>query len=78
MKIEYDPEARALYIQVKEGEIADTVEIGDNVYADVDEQEETIGVEFLNADKFLAFIEEHNGVLSLPAPVATLVSTKSG
>ena len=57
---------RALYIQVKDGEIADTVEVGENVYADVDEQQEIIGLEFLNPDKFLAFIEAHDGVLDPP------------
>lgn len=77
MKIEYDPQARTLYTQVKEGEIADTVEVGENIYADVDEQQETIGLEFLNPDNFLAFIEAHDGVLNLPAPVAVLASTKS-
>ena len=77
MKIEYDPLARVPYFQVKEGEIADTVEIGENVYADVDEQQETIGLAFLNPDNFLAFIEAHEGVLNLPAPVAVLASTRS-
>ncbi|MBA2276161.1 MAG: DUF2283 domain-containing protein [Chloroflexia bacterium] len=71
MSITYDALARALYIQVQEGEI------GDHVYADVDEHQETIGIEFLNPDNFLAFIEAHDGVLSLPAPVAALAQTKT-
>ncbi|MDQ3710096.1 MAG: DUF2283 domain-containing protein [Actinomycetota bacterium] len=77
MSIAYDALTHALYIQVQEGEIADTIEIGDHVYADVDEHQETIGIEFLDPDNFLTFIKEHNGVLSLPAPVATLAQTKT-
>lgn len=76
MKIAYDRQARALYIQVKEGEVANTVEIGDGVYADIDDQQETIGIEFLNPDNFLTFIEEHDGVLHLPVPVALLAPAK--
>ncbi len=77
VSIEYDALAHALYFQVQDGEIADTIEIGDQVYADVDERQETIGIEVLDPDNFLTFIEEHNGALSLPAPVTTLAQTRT-
>ena len=38
MKIEYDPQADALYIQLRQGEIAETVEISKYIYADVDQE----------------------------------------
>ena len=77
MKIEYDAQARALYFQVKEGAIADTVEIGDDVSADVDDQQEKLGIEFLDLDTFLSFLQDHGGTVSLPVPVTRLTRAKS-
>lgn len=45
MKIEYDPEADALYIQVREAHPADNIDIEDGVTVDVDEQGHIVGLD---------------------------------
>jgi uncharacterized protein YuzE len=37
MKVDYDPQADAMYIQLKEGDVNDTLEGGKYVFVDVDE-----------------------------------------
>lgn len=54
MKITYDLEADALYIQLREGVPAvDGVDIEDGVTADLDEDSHVIGFEVLDASKRL-------------------------
>jgi len=42
-----------IYIKVKDGDEVNSVEISPNVTAELDEQNELIGVEILNASKYL-------------------------
>ncbi|HMH51100.1 MAG TPA: DUF2283 domain-containing protein [Candidatus Acidoferrum sp.] len=51
MKIEYDPEADALYIQVREADAADNIDIEDGVSVDVDAERHIVGLEILEASK---------------------------
>jgi uncharacterized protein YuzE len=54
LQIDYDPEADALYIRLREGEIEDTQRISQYIYADVDETGVPLGLEILFASKVLA------------------------
>ncbi len=54
MKIEYDPEADALYIQVREARPDDNIDIEEGVTVDVDEQGHIVGLEILDASKRLS------------------------
>jgi uncharacterized protein YuzE len=54
MRIDYDPQADALYIQLREGEIAETVEISKYIYADVDQEGQPLGIEILFVKQHLA------------------------
>ncbi len=54
MRIEYDEEANALYIQIQEKPVARTKEIEDGVLIDFDEQNNLIGFEILDATKRFA------------------------
>lgn len=54
MKIEYDPEADALYIQIREAYADDNIDIEDGVTVDVDEHRHIVGVEILDASKRLS------------------------
>ena len=54
MKIEYDPEADALYIQIREVHADDNIDIEEGVTVDVDEQRHIVGVEILDASKRLS------------------------
>lgn len=54
MQIDYDPQADALYIRLREGEIEDTLEAGKYVYVDVDEDGVPLGLEILFTKQALA------------------------
>ena len=54
MKIEYDPEADALYIQIREADADDNIDIEEGVTVDVDEHRHIVGVEILDASKRLS------------------------
>lgn len=52
MRIEYDKEANAAYIYLKEigeGEVASTISLSDTVNIDLDKDGKTIGIEILDA-----------------------------
>jgi uncharacterized protein YuzE len=54
VKIEYDPEADALYIQIREAHPDDNIDIEEGVTVDVDEHGHIVGVEVLDASKRLS------------------------
>ena len=54
VKIEYDPEADALYIQIREAHPNDNIDIEEGVTVDVDEQGHIVGLEILDASKRLS------------------------
>ena len=54
MKIEYDPEADALYIHIREAHPSDNIDIEEGVTVDVDERGHIVGVEILDASKRLS------------------------
>ena len=54
MRIEYDPEADALYIQIREARADDNIDIEEGVTVDVDENRHIVGVEILDASKRLS------------------------
>lgn len=43
----YDPEARASYIQVRDGEVARTIELNPGLLVDVDAAGDVLGVEII-------------------------------
>lgn len=60
MKIEYDKEADALYIQLKEAFVEDSIEVENGVVVDVDSERHVIGLEVLNASKRLTLSDLTN------------------
>lgn len=54
VKIEYDPETDALYIQVREVDVGDNIDIEDGVTVDLDADRHIVGLEILDASKRLA------------------------
>ena len=54
MKIEYDPEANALYIQIREARVDDNIDIEEEVTVDVDADRHIVGIEILDASKRLS------------------------
>jgi len=53
MKINYDKIADAIYFVVKEGKIAKTLPINEHLNIDMDKNDETIGIELLDASSQL-------------------------
>ncbi len=53
MRIEYDKEADALYIQLKEASVDDNIDIEEGVTVDLDEKRHIVGIEILDASKKL-------------------------
>ena len=54
VKIEYDPEADALYIQIREAHADDNIDIEEGVIVDIDENKHIVGLEILDASKRLS------------------------
>ena len=66
MTIEFDSSLGVLYLRIRSGDVADTVEYADDIYVDVDADGRVLGAEFLHADRFFALLAEHEGVLEIP------------
>ncbi len=54
MKIEYDKEADALYIQLKEAYVDDNIDLEESITIDLDEKRHVVGIEILDASKKLS------------------------
>jgi len=54
LKIEYDKEADALYIQLKEAHVDDNIDIEEGVTVDLDDKRHIVGIEILDASKKLS------------------------
>ncbi|MBI5328927.1 MAG: DUF2283 domain-containing protein [Deltaproteobacteria bacterium] len=53
MKIEYDKEADALYIQLREAYVDDNIDIEEGVTVDLDDKGHIVGIEILDASEKL-------------------------
>ena len=53
MKIEYDTQADAIYVQLREGTVDNTVEVNKYIYADVDAEGNPLGIEILFVKKHM-------------------------
>ena len=69
IRFEYSSDENLLYVALGDGPAAETIELEESVYVDVDADGRPIGVEFLNADDFLPFLARHGGQLTLPERV---------
>ncbi|WP_240911978.1 MULTISPECIES: DUF2283 domain-containing protein [unclassified Thermococcus] len=49
MKVRYDPRADILYILIREGPVADTDEVDEDVWFEYDEEGNIVGIEIWNA-----------------------------
>lgn len=54
MKIEFDPEADALYIELSSGEFELNRKVDDDVILDIDKKGNIIGIEILNVSQKVA------------------------
>jgi uncharacterized protein YuzE len=54
LRIEYDKEADALYIQLREANVDDNIDIEEGVTVDLDEKKHIVGIEIIDASKKLS------------------------
>ena len=67
IRFRHDPTTGALYFRLREGEIAETLELPTpGAYVDIDEDGNIMGLEFLNLQEFLYSIDSAHGELGLP------------
>ena len=53
LRVSYDPEADALYLEVRDGVAADNVDLAPSVTADLDRRGRVLGIEVLHASRHL-------------------------
>lgn len=68
MKLELSESVDALYIYANDGEISETLEVGPDVYMDVDADGKIIGIEFLDPEYLIQFLRERGGELDFTKP----------
>lgn len=54
MRIEYDREADALYIQLREEYVEDNIDVEEGITIDLDEKRHVVGIEVLDVSKKLS------------------------
>jgi uncharacterized protein YuzE len=54
MQIDYDPQADAIYVHLRAGEVDDTLPVGRYIYVDVDADGVPLGLEILFAGQVLS------------------------
>ena len=62
MQAKYDKQAHALYLSLKKGKVNSTVKLRDDLLVDVDADNEVLGVEFLNPEKFFPEISTSTNI----------------
>lgn len=78
MKICYDCEVDALYLQFRRGKANKTYDYNNNIAIDVDEQERIIGIEILNASKVVDLKTFKNIIYrAIPAPPTSKQSSQT-
>ncbi len=60
MRIEYDKDADALYIQLREAYVEDNVDIEEAITVDLDENRHVVGIEILDASRKLSLSDMVN------------------
>jgi uncharacterized protein YuzE len=76
MKIEYDREADALYILLRDADIDDNLDIVEGVTVDLDANRQVIGFEILDASKRLSLSDIVNITIeNLPVDKAVASAT---
>jgi uncharacterized protein YuzE len=66
LSLMYDPDAEALYLTLREGLAAETIEIQEAVYVDLDAEGRPLGVEFLDPGDLVGFLTRRGGEFILP------------
>ena len=69
IRVKHDPEVDAVYVTLRNGDVARTVEVTDSIYMDVDGFGHPLGIEFLHVEDFAPYVHEHGSRLGIPESV---------
>ncbi len=72
MEFQLDRDVNALYIKLRPGKVAQTIEVTTTIYVDLDADDAPIGIEFTNADDFLPFLRDQADSADVPPQVREL------
>jgi uncharacterized protein YuzE len=61
MQFEYDRSIDALWIDIQEGTVDDTIELAPNLFIDYDEHKNILSIEMLDASRLLSMLREGHG-----------------
>jgi uncharacterized protein YuzE len=67
--VTYSTEADALYLTLRDGTAAETIEIEEMVYLDIDADGQPLGIEFVSGTDFLSFLQRHGGEFAIPTRI---------
>ncbi len=73
MKMTVHSDVNVLYIELREGEQAQTPEVDSSTYIDLDAENRVLGVEVLNAREFLNDFLARGGQLNVPDTISGTV-----
>lgn len=81
MVLEYSPDGNLLYVRLRPGEVAETAELEENVYVDLDADGRPVGVEFVDADGLFPFLRRLAGqtedvIVNVPDTVRVLLDER--
>ena len=77
MQIDYDPQADAIYIQFREEEVDDMLEVSDHIYVDVDKDGVPLGLEVLFARRVLGQVDLASITVNISQPAEPVGSIGS-
>jgi uncharacterized protein YuzE len=77
MQIDYDPQADTMYLQLRPGEVDDTLEVNRYIYVDVDANEVPLGIEILFVSRVLGQVDMASITLNISRPAELAADTIS-
>ena len=77
MQIDYDPQADTIYIQLRPGEVDDTLEVSQSIYVDVDKDGVPLGLEILFARRVLGQVDLASITVNISQPTEPVGSIGS-
>lgn len=66
MRIELDKEYGLLYIELRDGEVEETLDLAEGVHLDVDAEGQALGIEFMSLEAFEHYLRTHAGAVEIP------------
>ena len=66
MRVRHDRDVNAIYIELRQGKTARTVEAEESIYMDLDAAGRPLGIEFVHAEDFFPYMSKARERLGIP------------